>query len=68
MTKERGIIICLLVALVVMLMMIASSDRQLNDIKNTQSQNSTQIKRNLDEIKKVKALYLKLEKIENRGK
>ena len=46
MTKERGVIICLIIVAVMILMMLASSEKQLNEVRSKQFEYRALIEKN----------------------
>jgi hypothetical protein len=54
MSKERGAIVCLIITVVVMLMMLASSDRQLSEVRAKQFENRALIEKNAKDIDELK--------------
>nr|DAP21297.1 MAG TPA: hypothetical protein [Caudoviricetes sp.] len=54
MSKERGAIVCLVITVVVVLMMLASSDKQLNEVRSKQFQYRALIEKNAKDIDELK--------------
>lgn len=61
MTKERGVIICLIIVVV---MMLASSEKQLNEVRSKQFQYRALIEKNAKDIDELKLQLDQKRKVE----
>lgn len=64
MTKERGVIICLITVVVMILMMLASSEKQLNEVRSKQFQYRALIEKNAKDIDELKVQLEQKQKVE----
>jgi len=67
MTKERGIIICLIIVAVMILMMLASSEKQLNEVRSKQFQYRALIEKNAKDIDGLKVKLEQKQKVEKKA-
>ena len=67
MTKERGVIICLIIVAVMILMMLASSEKQLNEVRSKQFQYRALIEKNAKDIDELKVKLEQKQKVEKKA-
>lgn len=67
MTKERGVIICLIIVAVMILMMLASSEKQLNEVRSKQFEYRALIEKNAKDIDELKVKLEQKQKVEKKA-